>query len=127
VKNQKPKNIKEKVKAWIARQKLNIKLWIYQRLVLVALGFIGLNAVDGYMTNYVQQTTTKIAEANPFLAPVVGHWVLNFKGILGLAAIGAISWVRKIAPDRVFWILLFGCLVILCIIVWNMHTMGLIG
>lgn len=124
MKDQKPKNIKEKVKAWIQRQKFNIRLWIYQRLVLVALGFLGLNAVDGYITNYAQQGMTKVVEANPFLAPIAGHWALSFKGVFGLAAIGVLSWVRKLAPTRIFWLLVFGCLVFLCIIVWNLHQVG---
>jgi hypothetical protein len=42
------KKPKSKLRAWIERQKIGFKLWLYHRAVLVGLSFLGLNAIDTY-------------------------------------------------------------------------------
>ncbi len=49
------------------------------------------------------------------------------KGIVGATIIGAIAWVRKFTPQKVFNWLLFGCAVFVGVILWNLYSLGVIG
>ena len=125
------KGVRAKLKGWFVRQRITVKLWLYKRVVLAAVSFLGLNAVDGYLTNYAQQLTAssgvmRSIEANPYMAPFVGHWALSFKGVLGLGVIGTLALVKRYTPNKVFWILVFGCVVVLAIVLWNLRSLGVI-
>jgi hypothetical protein len=117
-----------KLRAWIERQKIGVKLWLYKYLVLAGLGFVGLNTVDAQLTNYAHRLVGVTGiEANPFMQPFVGSWVLSFKGVIGLGAIGLIAYARKVTPNKLFWWLVFGCAVFLVVILWNLRSLGVIG
>jgi len=117
-----------KLRAWIERQKIGVKLWLYKYLVLAGLGFVGLNTVDAQLTNYAHRLVGVTGiEANPFMQPFVGSWVLSFKGVIGLGAIGLIAYARKVTPNKLFWWLVFGCAVFLGVILWNLRSLGVIG
>jgi len=120
---------KTALKDRILQHKLTLKLWLQKYIVMASLGFIGLNAFDGYLTNQAHQFALqsgiqRTIEANPFLAPIAGHWAMSFKGVLGLAAIGVLSYVRKFSPRTMFWVLMLGCLLFIGVIFWNLHSMG---
>lgn len=124
-------NIKAKLKGCWEQRKLAVKLWLYKRVVLAGVGFLGLNAIDGYLTNSAHQVAVQSGlqrsiEANPFLAVVAGHWALSFKGVLGLGAVGVLALVKRYTPDKLFWLLILGCAVFLGVVVWNLHAMGVI-
>jgi len=123
------KGIEAKLKGWFGQRKLTVKLWLYKRVVLAGVGFVGLNAVDGYLTNSahqlaVQSGIQRSIEANPFLASVAGHWALSFKGVIGLGVFGVLALVKKYTPDKLFWLLILGCVVFLGIVLWNLYWMG---
>lgn len=125
------KGIRAKVKGWLVRQKITVKLWLYKRVILAGLGFVGLNAVDGWLTNYAHQLATssgvmRSMEANPYLSPIAGHWILSFKGVLGLGVIGTLALVKKYTPNKVFWLLIFGSVVLLAVVLWNLRSLGVI-
>lgn len=93
IKDRKPKG---KVKAWIERQKIAVKVWLYRRAVLVGLGFMGLNALDGYAQRImVASGAQHIIDTNSFLAPISSHWSLSLRGILAAAVIGVLTWVKR--------------------------------
>lgn len=93
IKDRKPKG---KVKAWIERQKIAVKLWLYRRAVLVGLGFVGLNALDGYAQRImVASGAQHMIDANSFLAPIASHWSLSLRGVLAAAVIGVLTWVKR--------------------------------
>lgn len=112
--------LKRRIADWIYRRKIDWKLWLQRNILMAALGFMGFNAVDGYLTNSIQRGL----EANPVLAPIAGHWGLSFKGILGLAAIGAIDRVRKYRPNLLFYIAMAGSFAFAGVLIWNLHVMG---
>jgi hypothetical protein len=90
---------------------------------------VGLNAVDGYLTNYAHQIAVssgiqRSIEANPFLAPIAGHWALSFKGLLGAGAIGLIAYVKHLTPSRLTWYLVGGCAMFAAVIAWNLYAIG---
>ena len=127
----KPKSWRERLSDLLWRLKVTGKLWLQRHIALAALGFLGLNAVDGWLTNQayqlaVQSGIQRSMEANPFLAPVASHWAISFKGLLGLAAIGLLAKIRKLSPQVIFWIIVFGCMVFLGVVLWNCHSLGVI-
>ena len=102
------------------------------KLIAVGLVFIALNAGDAYLTNIGHHMASSAGaeqniEANPFLQSLVGSWVLGFKGLVGIAAIGLLAWVKHFSPSTLFRWLIFGCGVILAIIIWNLYSLGVIG
>ena len=124
-KDEEPKSSKEGVKAWLWRQKVSVKRWLYNRAILAGAGFLGLNAVDGYLTNHAQSLArqlgvTQTIEANPFLQPIMGHWLLGFKGLLGLAVIGLVAKLRNVNQTKVFYALMLGCFALALAISWNL-------
>lgn len=129
---QKRKGAEKALGDWIRRQKVTIKLWLYRRALLAALGFIALNAVDAHLTNWASRQAQGMGiaqsiEANPILQPIVGTWALSFKGLLGAGVIGLFGFARHLSPDRLcFWFLL-GCLVMIGVIFWNMYSTGIFG
>ncbi|MBV6341218.1 DUF5658 family protein [Candidatus Magnetobacterium casense] len=128
VKDKKPKG---KVKAWLERQKVAVKVWLYRRALLAGLGFVGLNAVDGYLTNYATHLASssgvmRAVEANPFLAPIAGHWALSFKGVLGLVVIGGLAWWKKSSPQTLFLMIMGGCVIFLGVVIWNLCRLGML-
>lgn len=119
------KNIPQRVKGWLGQLKEGGKLWLQRNIVLAALGFVGLNALDGYLTNHVVNSSMlKTIEANPFMQPFVGHWAFSFKGVLGLGAIALLGRVRRFSPRVIFWLIMLGCFLFVGVIFWNLHTMG---
>ena len=123
------KGIGKRISDWFYRRRVDLKVWLYKRIFLVALGFLGLNAVDGYLMNYAQQLAARSGiehsiESNPFLAPFVGHWSMSLKGILGLAIIGVVAKVRNLTPQQLFWLIVFSCALFLAIVIWNLYSLG---
>jgi hypothetical protein len=121
----KKKGIEERVKAWLWRQKGNIKRWLYNRVALAVAGFLGLNMVDGYVSNHAlslarQLGVAQTIEANPFLYPILGNWTMGVKGLLGLAVIGLVARLRNLSPTKVFYVLMFGCIALAVAISWNL-------
>jgi hypothetical protein len=126
------KKPKSKLRAWIERQRIGVKLWLYRHAILAGLAFAGLNVVDAYLTNYAHRMATAVGvqqsiEANPFLQSLAGNWALGFKGVIGIAALGVLVKVRHLTPDTLFKWLLFGCGVFVVIILWNLLSLGVIG
>ncbi len=131
MKNLEPKKPKGKLRAWLEKQKIKAKLWLYRYALLTGLGFVGLNAVDGYLTNYAHQLAVQSGiqrgiEANPFLAPIASHWALSFKGVLGLGVLAILARVRKATPNKLFLWLAIGCGVFLAIVIWNLYALRMI-
>lgn len=121
---QKPKT---KLREWAERQKIGLKLWLYKNLIIAGLSFIGLNSVDAYLTNYAHRLiATTGVEANPFMQPFIGSWALSFKGVIYLGVIGLLAKAKRYTPDKIFWLLTFGCFIFGCIILWNMYSLGVI-
>ena len=123
---------KSKLRAWIERQRIGLKLWLYHRAILAGLAFVGLNVVDAYLTNYAHRMATDMGvqqsiEANPFLQSLAGSWALGFKGVIGIAVLGVLAMGKHLTPDTLFKWLAFGCLVIGVIVVWNLLSLGVIG
>jgi hypothetical protein len=131
--NKKQSEIKTKSKAWLTpHHSITIKLWLYRRALVLALGFIALNAVDAHLTNSMHRAAMAVGvtdsiEANPILQPLVGTCVLSFKGVLGAGAIGFFAWTKKFTPDRLCSWFLLGCFVMLGVIIWNMYSSGILG
>lgn len=122
---------KEKVKDWSWRQKVSVKLWLYRRVLVASFGFVCLNAVDGWLTNHAHSLMSHVAiaqsiEINPFIQPAVGHWALGFKGVLGVGAFVLLAWYKKWSPNKLFAWLMFGCLVFVGVIIWNLYSLGMI-
>lgn len=122
---------KGKLGAWIERQKIGVKLWLYRRAVLVGLGFVGLNAVDGYVTNVGHRMAVAVGvqqsiEANPFLQSMAGNWALSLKGVIGLAVLGILARFRHFTPGTLYKWLLFGCIVVLAVILFNLYSLRII-
>ncbi len=131
MKKPEPEKAKGKLRSWIERQRIAVRLWLYRKGILLTLGFVGLNAVDGYLTNYahslaVQSGIQASIEANPFLAAVAGHWALSFKGLLGAGAIGLLAYFKHFTPNKFMWYMMIGCVVFGGIVLWNLHKLGVI-
>lgn len=126
-----PRKPKGKLGAWIERQKVAAKLWLYRRAVLVGLGFVGLNAVDGYVTNVGHRMAVAVGvqqsiEANPFLQSVAGSWALSLKGVIGLAVLGILARFKHFTPGTLYKWLLFGCIVLLVVVMFNLYSLRII-
>lgn len=122
---------RDKVKDWSWHQEVSTKLWLYRHALVASLVFVGLNAVDGWLTNYAHNLVSHVAiaqsvEANPFMQPAVGHWALGFKGLLGVGAFAVLAQYKKWSPNKLFAWLMFGCLVFAGVIIWNLHSLGMI-
>ena len=123
----KGRGMEQSTDRWV--QRAARELWLYRRAMLAGLLFISLNAIDGCLTNFAQRIAGQAAtvEANPFMQIAVGHFAFPLKGLIGIGAFVLLARVKKLSPDRLFNWLLFGCLVITLIIVWNLYAMGMIG
>lgn len=122
---QETKPLKERVDSW---RRIAAELWQYRYAMAAGLVFIGLNVIDGYLTNYAYHMADGMAsvEANPFMQPFLGHWALSLKGVMGLGIFALLAWLKRLSPDRLFWWIVFGCVVFTGIIIWNMYAMGMI-
>jgi hypothetical protein len=126
-----PQKSKGKLVAWIERQKIGVKLWLYRRAVLVGLGFVGLNAVDGYVTNVGHRMAVAVGvqqsiEANPLLQSMAGSWALSLKGVIGLAVLGILARFKHFSPATLYNWLLFGCVILLVVVLFNLYSLRVI-
>ena len=119
----------DKVTNFVQRRRVTGQLWLQKGILLAGLCFILLNAVDGYLTIYAHQIAAQHGiqhsiEANPFLAPIASHWAISGKGILGLAAICLLGFIREFSPRIMFRAILLGCIVFSGVIIFNMNSLG---
>ena len=126
-----PQKSKGRLVAWIERQKIGVKLWLYRRAVLVGLGFVGLNAVDGYVTNVGHRMAVAVGvqqsiEANPLLQSMAGSWALSLKGVIGLAVLGILARFKHFSPATLYNWLLFGCVILLVVVLFNLYSLRVI-
>jgi hypothetical protein len=99
----------------------------YRKALIAAIVFLALNALDGFITNYAYNaTSTAQVEANPLLQMFVGHWALGLKGFFGLVFFALLAYFRRMTPDRLFGWLVFGCIVFIGIITWNIYATRLL-
>jgi len=91
--------------------------------------YLGLNVVDALLTNraYAMLESAglegKMAEANPILQPLAGSWVIMAKGFLALVVMVVASRFANIPMRRM---LVWGCLALVIICIWNAKSIGLI-
>lgn len=120
------KTLKQRMIDWLRQQSVTIRKWMVNRLVLAAAGFMGLNAVDGYLSNHAavlarQLGITQTVEANPFLQPIMGNWIgMGVKGLLTLAVFGLVSRLSKVPQRAIIFALMLGCLALAAAISWNL-------
>jgi predicted anti-sigma-YlaC factor YlaD len=121
-----------KLRTWVDRQGITtVRLWLYRRATLVGLGFLGLNAVDGYVTNVGHRMAVAVGvqqsiEANPLLQSMAGSWALSLKGIIALAVLGILARFNHFSPSTLYKWLLFGCIVLLAVIMFNLYSLRII-
>lgn len=115
------------------RQKVHIAIgvWLHRHVILLALGFLGLNAVDGYLTNYAHQLAMangllRSVEANPYMQAFVGTSTLNFKGAIGIVILGLLAWWKQWQANKLAKVLVVGCLVFVGVLVWNLVHLRMI-
>ena len=119
----------DKVTNFVQRRRTTGQSWLQKGIMLAGLCFVLLNAVDGYLTICAHQIAAQhgiqhSVEANPFLAPIASHWAISFKGILGLAAICLLGFIRDFSPRIMFRAILLGCIVFSGVIIFNMNSLG---
>ena len=112
------------------RTSVTWRLWWQRRVVFAAVLFLALNAADGFLTNRAHGMAMEYGitiEANPFLAPIAGHWALLLKGIVGVAAIVTLGTLRGFSGRTMCRMLLFGSFVFLGITGWNLYALEMMA
>ena len=107
--------------------KLGDRLWLYRYIILAGAVFVALNAVDAYLTNHAHRLVSNVdIESNPFMQAYAGSWLLIFKGLIALVVIWLVAWLRKATLEKILHWLVFGCMVFVGVILWNLYSLGMI-
>lgn len=91
--------------------------------------YLCLNVVDVLLTNraYAMLESAglagEMAEANPILQPLAGSWLLVVKGFLALVVMVV---ANRFAKTSMRGMLIWACLALLIICIWNAKSIGLI-
>lgn len=118
------------MKAVLSRMRMEAKSDDFQAgIVFWLVLYLCLNVVDAVLTNraYAMLESAglegKMAEANPILQPLAGSWMIMSKGFLALVVMVVASKFANISMRRV---LIWACLALVLICIWNAKSIGLI-
>lgn len=118
------------MKVLLSRVRLEAKSDNFQATIVFWLVlYLCLNVVDALLTNRACAMLEsaglggKMAEANPILQPLAGSWMLVVKGFLALVLMVVATRFAKIPMRRM---LIWACLALGIICIWNAKSIGLI-
>ncbi len=120
----------QSVRALLARTRLEAKSDNLQsRTIFWLLLFLALNVVDTLLTNRAYGMLEsvglegKMAEGNMILQPLVGSWLLVFKGAVALVVMVGVNRVTRIPMRRM---IIWSCLALSIVCLWNARSIGIL-